>query len=138
MCVCVRPIYFGDSPSVQGETCATRCCVSRGLSVVQCISCPTRTTEVTQEGVDTQGLFSSFRISFLPHRPPAVLAFICYREKGSAIPIPRQQQSRTWSMKLFGCTVNRFPLVSYESEKKPTLAEIRTRDLVARSYGDTN
>ena len=45
-------------------------------------------TGVTQGG----GLFSSFYVSFLPHRPPAVLAFIFYREKGSAVPIPRQDQ----------------------------------------------
>ena len=49
-------------------------------------------TGVTQEGV-TPGLFSSFYVSFLPHCPPAVLAFIFYREKGSAVPIPRQHQS---------------------------------------------
>ena len=31
----------------------------------------------------------------MPHRrPPAVLAFIFYREKGSAVPVPRQHQSR--------------------------------------------
>ena len=44
---------------------------------------------VIQEGVNT-GAFSPFSSSFLPHRPPPVLAFIFYREKGSAVPIPRQ------------------------------------------------
>ena len=37
-------------------------------------------TGVTQERVNT-GAFFFFYLSFLPHRSPAVLAFILYREK---------------------------------------------------------
>ena len=44
------------------------------LSVVMSLSYGS--AEVTQEGVNTVGLFSSFYIFFLPHLPPAVLAFI--------------------------------------------------------------
>ena len=39
---------------------------------VQCASVRLEPTGVAQEG----GLFSSSYVSFLPHRPPAVLAFI--------------------------------------------------------------
>ena len=33
--VCVLPIYFGDSPSDQGETCASLCSVFRGLHFIR-------------------------------------------------------------------------------------------------------
>ncbi len=43
VCVCFRLIYFGDSLSDQGETCATLCSVSRGLRLFIALFCPTRT-----------------------------------------------------------------------------------------------
>ena len=41
--VCVFVPFIGGSPSVQGETCATLCSVSRGLHLFSVFFCPTRT-----------------------------------------------------------------------------------------------
>ena len=77
VCVCFRPIYFGESPSDQGETGATLCSLSRGTSlhffiVFGYFSVQTmhRTNRgATQEGVNTRALLL-FEF-FLPHRPRA-------------------------------------------------------------------
>ena len=132
-----RPIYFDGSPSDQGETCATHCSVSRELHLFNVLFCPTR----TNQGHTGGGPLSSFYVSFQPHCPPAVLAFIFYREKGSAVPVPRKHQSRILStqeaFQLF--VVYRFTLPGTKKvRKKNTLAEIRTLTWLLEGYGDTN
>ena len=81
---CYRPIYFGGSPFVQGETCATFCSVSRGLHLSSELSCPTRTNRDHTGG----GLFYFFCVSFSPHRPPAELALIFLSREGFGRPNP--------------------------------------------------
>ena len=84
VCVCVFVPSTGGSPSVKGKTCATLCSESGGLHLFSVLFWRTiiEPTGVTQEGVNT-GAFPSFYVS-LPHTP-AVLAFIFYREEGSAV-----------------------------------------------------
>ena len=51
VCACVRvfvPSYISGNPSVQGETCATLCSVSRGLHYFSALSVQLESTGVTQ------------------------------------------------------------------------------------------
>ena len=127
VCVCVFVPFIGGSPSVQGETCATLCSVSRGLHLFSVFFCPTRTNRGhTGGGKSTGPFFFFFCFFFLPHRPPAVLAVIFYREKGSAVPIPRQHQRRILSTHEAFSAINRFPLPGTKVWKRtPCIYPIR-------------
>ncbi len=90
-------------------------------------------TEVTHEGVNIGAIFLLVFAKFslcAPPFPPAVLAIIFYREKGPAVP-PSSTAQKSQSLcevltKLLSClSLSTTP--RYESEKKTTLAEIRTR-----------
>ncbi len=133
VCVFVRSILATVSPSGQGETCATLCSVTIYVEDYTCsvyFSVQLEPTEVTQEGVNT-GLFSPFYILLCPTSLLRCLPTFLSRE-GSGRPFPLStMKSRSL------CTHEAFQLLSlstsrYESEKKPSPAEIRTRDLGAR------
>ena len=94
VCVCPHPSILGDSPSDQGETCASLCSVRRGLHFAADIFRPSKPNGVAQEGENT-GHFS-FSLFFDAPPPPAVLASIFYRE-GFNRPFARRQQSRRMS-----------------------------------------
>ena len=124
-CVCVlcfRPFYFGGKliPLIKARRALH---FAAYLEDYTCSAYPTvqlEPTGVTQDGVNT-GAFSSFYAAFMPHRrPPAVLAFIFYREKGSAVPVPRQHQSRILSShEAFQLYIAfHYQVYAYESEKK--------------------
>ena len=67
----------------------TLCSVSRGVHLFRVLFCLTKTNRGTQEGAF---FFSLFFFFASPSSCGACLHF--YREKGSAVPIPRQQLSR--------------------------------------------
>ena len=66
-----------------------------GLHLLSVFLCPTNNRGHTGGGQHLGSFLLLDYGSFMPHRPPAVIAF--YREKGSAVPIPRQEQSRILS-----------------------------------------
>ena len=94
LCVHFCPVYFGGSPSDQGETGTTLCSVSRGSSVYFPVQL--EPTGVTQKGVNT-GIIFVFLCFF--YTPPSSCGACLHfdREKGSAVPIPHQQQGRILS-----------------------------------------
>ena len=134
MCVCCVfvPSIFGGSSSVQGETCATLCSVSRGLHLFSVLFCPTTRTN---RGHRT-GLFSSFYVSFLPHGPPAVLAsiFIARRVRPS-LSLVNTKVEFCLLTKLFSYTS--LSTTRHECEKKlsPRLEPVTW---LPEGYGDTN
>ena len=84
------PSILVDSPSDQGETCTSLCSVFRGLHFAAYFYVLLNQPGSHRRG-RTLGLFSSFYFFFDAPPLPAVLAFIFYREKGSAVPFPRRQ-----------------------------------------------
>ena len=123
------PSIIGGSPSVQGETCATLCVYPEDYTCSVCL-CPTRTNRGHTGGGKHRGFFF-FYVSFLPDRPPAVLAFILIaRRVRPPLSLVNTKVEFCLLTKLF--SYKSLSTTMYESEKKPTLAEIRTRDLVAR------
>ena len=72
--VCVLTIYFGDSPSDQGETRASLLSVFRGLHFAAYFSCPSKPTGVTQEGGEHWAFF--FFFSLMSHLRGACLHFV--------------------------------------------------------------
>ena len=85
VCVCVFfPSCVGESPSDQGETCASPCSVFRRLHFVAHFS-----VRLHQPGSHRRGQTLG-RISFIIffHAPPlpTVFASIYYRERSSAVP----------------------------------------------------
>ena len=121
--VCVFSSHlFGDSPSDQGDTCATFYSVPRGLHLFSVFSCLTRTNRGHTAGGKQQGFFLLFFFFAPPSSRGACLHF--YREKGSVIPIPREQQSRTLSTHQ-AFHLDRFPLPI-------------TKEKTTRGYADTN
>ena len=85
--VCVFSSHlFGDSPSDQGDTCATFYSVPRGLHLFSVFSCLTRTNRGHTAGGKHQGFFLLFFFFAPPSSCGACLHF--YREKGSASSSP--------------------------------------------------
>ena len=100
VCVCSFPSIFVTVPTDQGETDV--------YLTLQCIQglqfCSLCSVLLNQPGSHRRGwtleLFSCFYVSLMPHPLLRtvlafilffVLAFIFYREKGSAVPLPRRQ-----------------------------------------------
>ena len=131
ICVCVFVPFIGGSPSVQGETCAALCSVSCGLHLFSVFSVQLEPTGVTQEGVNTRAFFFFLRFLYAPPSScSACLNFLSREGFGHPCPSPTPKSNFVYSRSF--SAVNRFPLPGTKVRKKPTLAEIRTRDLVAR------
>ena len=93
LCVCCRPIYSERRFSPLGR-------VSRGHT----------------GGRPTHRRFFLFYLFLVLHLPSAVLAFLFYREKGSALPFPRRPRSRML------CTHDKVALHCWVlCEKKPQI-----------------
>ena len=128
VCVCILLVYFGDSPSDQGETFASLCSV--------CILSVRLNHPRSHRRGRTLGLFcfSFFVFLLCPPPPPAVFAYILCREKGSAVPSLVDNDVEFCQLtKLFSFYCFRPP--DQKVRKKilsPSLAEIRNRELAAR------
>ena len=131
MLCCVFVPSIGGSPSVQGETCATLCSVSRGLHLFSVLFCPPRTNR-GHTGGETPGLFPFFLCFFFapPSSFGACLHFLS--REGFSRPYPSSTPKLNFVCSRSFSATNRFPLPGTKVRIKPTLAEIRTRDLVAR------
>ncbi len=127
VCVFFVP-FIGGSPSVQGETCATLCSVSRGLHLFQWIFL----SNYNQPGSHRRGAFFFFLCLFCapPSSCGACLHFLS--REGFGCPYPSSTPKLNFVYSRSFSAINRFPLPGTKVRKKPTLAEIRTRDLVAR------
>ena len=129
--MCFRPIYFGGSPSVQGETCATLCSVSRGLHLFSVPFCPIRPNRGHTGGGKHRGFFLLLCFFFAP--PPSCgdcLHFLS--REGFGRPYPSSTPKSKFVYSRSQSAINRFPLPGTKVRKNNTLAEILTRDLVAR------
>ena len=84
VCVCVLPIYFSDSSSDQGGTCALLCSAFRGLVyTLQRIFAASLNQTGSRRRGRTLGRFSSF-VSLQTSSCGACLRF--YREIGAVVP----------------------------------------------------
>ena len=97
--------------------CATLCSVSRGLHLYSMFFCRTRTNRGHTVGGTHTGFFFLFSCLFWSCRHSAVLAFISYRGKGSAVPIPRRQSRIVSTHETFSISLNRFPLPGTKMRK---------------------
>ncbi len=137
VCVCFRFIYFGGSPSDQGETCNTLCSVSRGLNLFSAFFCPTRIDRGhTGWGKHREGLSPSFYILSCP-----TFLLLClptfYLEKGPAVPFLVDHELEVCFLtKLFSILSLSTP--RHESEKNPLSPRFEPVTWVPEGYEDTN
>ena len=88
-------------------------------------------TGVTQEGVNTGAFFFFLCFFFAPPSSCGACLNFLSRE-GFGCPYPSSTPKLNFVYSRSFSAINRFPLPGTKVRKKPTLAEIRTRDLVAR------
>ncbi len=137
--MCFRLIYFGDSPSDQGETCTTPCSASRGLHLFSAFFCPTRTNRGRTEGGKTH-------VGFEFSRDPRCIRFPSAANSWVPFSYPRASSSSKWAHRrharaavrlipntclpvhVFTCCVAAAPATSscYSSRRQPTFAVLPT------------
>ena len=130
MC-CVFVPSIGGSPSVQGETCATLCSVFRRLHLLSVLSVQLEPNGVTQEGVNN-GAFSSFYVFFFAPPSSCGACLHVLSREGFGRPYSSSTSKLIFVYSRSFSAIYRFPLPGTKVRKKNTLAEIRTRDRVAR------
>ena len=135
VCVCVSfPSILVTVPPIKAGRVLHFAAYSGHYTLQRFFFCPSKPTGVTQEGANTGPL--SFPLSSMPRLLLRCLPPFFCREKGPTVPSFVDNDR----MKSNFCQLTRIfsflPLstADYESEKKPsTIADIRTRELAARS-----
>ena len=93
--------------------------------------CPTRTNRGHTGGGKHRGFFFFLCFFFAPPSSCGACLYFLSRE-GFGCPCPSSTPKLNFVYSRSFSAINRFPLPGTKVRKKPTLAEIRTRDLVAR------
>ena len=134
VCVCVFSSHLlAAVPLFKARRALHSAGVSRGLHLFSVFFCPTRTNRGNTGGGKHRGFFLLFMFIVCPIVLLRCLpSFFIARRVRLSLSLVNTKVEFCLLTKLFRYRLSRFPLPGTKVRKKPTLAEIRTRDLAAR------